>query len=305
MSTEDDLIEVELVDDPVIVDKKEPEIVVETTKAKDTEDPKEAVADQLRKYEETQEADRKAREAADARALAAERRAKSLEGEVETERKGRTEASQAAIDNAITAVEGEATQAEQEYAAAMEAGDFKAAATAQRKIAKAERKLGDLENGKAELTRAKPEPTVTKKADPADPFEAYLANFSPRSQSYLRKNATYVTDTKMNKKLLSAHYDAEAEGFVADTDAYFDFLDQRMGKVAEPDKKVDEPVTKRSERRASAPVSRDTGTSNGKPGANVVKLTPGEVATAEALGLTNAEYARRKVAMQKEGRYDQ
>lgn len=300
MSTEDDLIEVELIDEPI--EKKEPDIVVETIKGKDTEDPKEAVADQLRKYEETQEADRKAREAADARASAAEQRAKSLESEVATERKGRTEASQAAIDNAITAVEGEASQAEQEYASAMEAGDYKAAATAQRKIAKAERKLGDLENGKAELSRAKPEPVVTKKSDASDPFEQYLSNFSPRSQSYLRKNATYVTDTKMNKKLLSAHYDAEAEGFVADTDAYFDFLDQRMGKV--PDKKMDEPV-KRSERRPSAPVSRDTGTSNGRPGANVVKLTPGEVATAEALGLTNAEYARRKVAMQKEGRYDQ
>jgi hypothetical protein len=302
MSTEDDLIEVELVDEPI--KKDEPVIVVETVKAKETEDPKEAVADQLRKYEETQEADRKAREAADARAVAAEQRAKSLEGEVATERKGRTEASQAAIDNAITAVEGEASQAEQEYAAAMEAGDFKAAATAQRKIAKAERKLGDLENGKAELTRAKPEPAVTKKADPADPFEQYVSQFSPRSQSYLRKNASYVTDKKLNDRLLAAHYEASAEGHVLDSDAYFDFIDHRMGKtVKEPEKKADEP--RRSERRASAPVSRDTGTSNGKPGANVVKLTPGEVATAEALGLTNAEYARRKVAMQKEGRYDQ
>lgn len=300
MSTEEDLIEVELIDEPVTDEGKSAVVVVEKTG--DTEDPKEAVADQLRKYEETQEAERKAREAAEARAAAAEQRSKSLETEVATERKGRTEASQAAIDNAITAVEAKAQQAMDEYASAMEAGDYKAAGLAQRKIAKAERELGDLENGKVELSR-KPEPVVQKKADPADPFEQYVSQFSPRSQQYLRKNASYVTDAKLNKKMLAAHYEAEANDFVPDTDAYFDFLDQRMGKVAEPDKKADEPA-KRSERRASAPVSRDTGTSNGKPGANVVRLTPGEVATAEALGLTNAEYARRKVAMQKEGRYE-
>lgn len=210
-----------------------------------------------------------------------------------------------AINNAIGLVDAEINQATSRYTAAMEAGDYTAAAKAQREIARSETRLVSLEDGKQALEEQKKNPGRSQsfeKGQSADPTDSYISQFSPRSQEYLRRNQSFVTDPRLNKKMIAAHYEAEAEGFVADSDAYFDFIDKRMG-VGEVDER---PRTTEHKRVApAAPVSRSQQAANGDlSGRKTVKLTRGEVETAEALGITPAEYARRKLKMAEQGLYD-
>lgn len=245
---------------------------------------------QLDQFREEQARDRAAR-------VAAEQRAEKAEMQVDSSRRD-------ALTNAIGLVESEIAQATSSYAKAMESGDFEAAAKAQREIARHETRLVALEDGKNALDEHSKNGTTKKplfsdKQD-QDPTEAYLSKLSPRSQDYLRRNMTFVTDTRQNKRMMAAHYEAEAEGFVPDSDAYFDFIDKKMGA-----QDARTPVRAHSRAAPAAPVSRSSHAANGELGGKkVVKLTSSEVATAEALGLTTAEYARRKLALQEQGAFD-
>lgn len=287
--------EIEIEIDDKIDDKiPEKEIEVETKKSDDVQDEgkaaQQALQDQLDLFRKEQARDRAAR-------IAAEQRAEQAEKLVDSSRRD-------ALTNAIGLVESEIAQVSAAYKSALEAGDFEAAAKAQREIARHEARLVTLEDGKTALEDQSrmggaKKPLFSDVQD-EDPVEMYLSKLSPRSQDYLRRNMSFVTDPRQNKRMMSAHYEAEAEGFVPDSDAYFDFIDKKMGVQ---DAKT--PVKAHSRAAPAAPVSRNTHAANGDLGGKkVVKLTSSEVATAEALGLTTAEYARRKIALQEQGAFD-
>ena len=249
----------------------------------------EALRAQVEEFKRGQETERTAR-------IAAEQRLNDVQKQTTAKV---ADAQLDAINNAIGLVDAEINQATSRYTAAMEAGDYTAAAKAQREIARSETRLVSLEDGKQALEEQKKNPGRGQSADPTD---SYISQFSPRSQDYLRRNQSFVTDPRLNKKMIAAHYEAEAEGFVADTDAYFDFIDKRMGG-GEADERPRAPEHKRA--APAAPVSRSSQAANGDlSGRKTVKLTRGEVETAEALGITPAEYARRKLKMAEQGLYD-
>lgn len=211
----------------------------------------------------------------------------------------------AAIQAANT--EAEAAVAEQE--AALIAGDLKKASEAQRKIARAEARLVHFEDGKAALEyRMEAAKEAAKNPPPqpqsnVDPVEAQLARYTPRTQDWIREHTEVLTDTKLNRRAMAAHLDAEADGYVPDTDAYFQYLDKRLGYAEEEAEKPETKITARQPVRRLAPVSRDTNVSAGRLNGERVKLSSSEVDMADQLGLTHAEYARRKLIMTKEGRY--
>lgn len=237
------------------------------------------------------------------------------------------------IDNALAAAQSEADGFQREQQGAFEAGDFAKAADFGRKMAKAEARVAQLESGKADLEyRAKAEaakPKVEPKAEQrsSDPFEATLSGLTQRTAKWMRDQKTagrdYITDKKLSAQAASAHYAALAEGLSVDTDPYFEFCETRLGlrKAAEP-----EPAPKanggaqRTTTMPAAPVTRESSPSGGQLSATKVVLTPGEQRAAqdgtvvwnvtdpargavknEPVGLR--EYARRKLEMQKEGRY--
>lgn len=266
----------------------------------------EAVRAQVKDYEAKLQAERKEKDEARRRAELAERQAREAQTRV-------AQSELAAVDSSILAVEAERDSIKRELKDAMERGDVDAVVVAQERLAEAVSTLKELKDGKGHVQKLQSETPST----PSDPVESYISRFSPRSQEYLRQRKDLVTDASKNKKLIAAHYEAEAEGLTPDTDAYFDYIDQKLGYGGETEA---ETTTKTPSRRATpaAPVSRGGDLSSGgaNSGPNVVKLSPGEARAAtdgsivwnsgpnkgEPIGVK--EYARRKAMMMKSGAYD-
>ena len=260
------------------------------------------------------------------RAAQAEAEANRRAAEADTARKAVTESNISAVDSAIAAAQAEAEGAARDQEAAMVGGNFKLAAELGRKAARAEARIERLEEGKADLAQRKAEPA---KADggrtPAqsDPFEQVVSNATPRAQKWLRAHPTYVTDPELSAHANLAHARALKNGFIVDSDAYFDFCERELGlkeKEAAPAVEA-KPKQERAKAMAAAPVSRDGNPSGGQTSPTQVTLTPGEQKAATdgsvvwnyndpKLGAVKGnpvgikEYARRKLAMSQSGLYD-
>lgn len=207
----------------------------------------------------------------------------------------------ALVSNAIDTLKQSSEIAKANYRAAMQAGDYDAAATYQEEMATHAAKLLQLENGKQAL-EAQPIPSapVTRSADPV---EAFAAQLSPKSAEWVRRNPQYVTDPRLNQKMIAAHNLVMADGHVADSDEYFAAVEGVLGmRKAEARTSEETSSASRSSggRNASpppaAPVSRET------RGGNVVRLTAEEREMAEMMKMTPEEYAKNKLALKKEGR---
>lgn len=308
----------------VVVNKGATAPVVEKVKEPAVEDLK----SQFAALQKTQEQTDQARIQAEQRARDAAQEAARARDEAAKARTETVESNINSVSSAMEAAQALAEAAENEYAAAMDAGDHKGAAKAQRKMADASYRIGRLEEGKADLEARKAEPAQTRqeptRAVPveADPVERALANVTPRTAAWLREHKEFVTDPKLNKKANAAHASAIAEDYIPDTDAYFDFCERFLGIKEEPAARTEQrqqPTTRTRTAMPAAPVSREGGSSNGS-GGQAVTLTPGEQRAAtdgsvvhnwddpngkfkkgDPVGLK--EYARRKSAMQAEGRY--
>ncbi len=308
-----DLI-VEIPVEPVVEGKSETKTV---EVIEPVEDLKQQLAELTRKSQATEADAAQARRDADtARAEAAKRGE-----EVAKVRTELTESNLSAVDSAIQAAQAEAEGFGRDQQKALEAGEWATATDLGRKAARAEARAVRLEEGKADLEARKAEtPKVEREteAKPADAFEQAISNSTPRAQKWLRDHPTFVTDPALNRKANIAHLEALDAGHVLDSDAYFDFCEQKLGLKETP--KANSKTETRTRALPSAPVSRDSSPSGGQLSATQVTLTPGEQARAtdgtitwnytdakmgavkgQPVGLK--EYARRKAAMTKEGRY--
>jgi hypothetical protein len=275
------------------------EPVVETKTEAASADVSEVIKAQAKEYEAKLDAERREKEEARRRAEIAEREVKVATAKV-------AESELDAVSNAIHAVEMERESVKQQLKTAMEDGDFDGTVKAQEALAETITKLNALKEGKTYIE--------SRKAEPSDPQEAYIGRFTPRSQEYLRSHRELINDPTKNKRMIAAHYEAEAEGYAPDTEAYFRFLDKKLG-YAEPETKA-APAAPKPSRMPAAPISRgDGGDYSSGGGTAVVKLTPGEARAAtdgsiiwnagpnrgEPIGVK--EYARRKSIMMKQGQY--
>lgn len=215
----------------------------------------------------------------------------------------------AATLNAIATSRAALDLAQRQMKEALEAGEFDKFAQINTKMVEAAADLKHFERMKSELeaaAKAKPaEEPITKevRADqsaPADPAEDYISRFSPRSQRWLREHKEFATDRRKNAAMLAAHHDAVAQDFVEESDAYFDFIERKLGlKKSAAEAEADVSDDDDYEPSASAaPVTR-TPTSQSDRRQTVVKLTREERDMAEALGMTVEAYARSKVEVEK------
>jgi uncharacterized phage infection (PIP) family protein YhgE len=229
----------------------------------------------------------------------------------------------------IAAATAEADTAQQEFIAASEAGDFAAVARAQRKIASAEARKVRLEEAKDDLEDAaqvrkgtqqqhsqqRPQPQQKASGDPVEDAITQ-GRVPPKSAAWLRAHPECITDPSMNKRMLAAHYAAEADGIPIESDEYF----KRIEAGVKPVSKQSKPAERRPS-SAAAPANGQSGGMNG--GGTEVRLTRGEAASAtdgtlvwnyddpsgqkkfkkgDPIGL--AEMARRKHEGMKAGLYD-
>ena len=174
----------------------------------------------------------------------------------------------------------------------------------------------------------RPAPTERRPVTQESQFEHTISAASPRAQKWLREHPEYVTDQKLNQKANAAHLNAMAEGFIPDTDAYFDYCERALGmKTEDPKPSTNgakpeaKPAQVRDKPMVSAPVSRSGVLLDGSLSPSQVVLSAGEQKAAtdgtivwnqdnpktgakkgDPIGLK--EYARRKSSMTKDGLYD-
>lgn len=298
-------------------------------KAKAT-DPVAELAKQVKDLEGKADRERVGREEAQRVAEAARRDADQARKEAESARGEAVDDRMSAITTGLDAAEAEGNAAETEYKTAMEAGDFAAAAKAQRKMSQAEARALRLTEAKDDLEvarKAKPDTERTEQRTqqqeqrPADPVEAYIRGRTEPTANWLRQHAEFITDPRKNAKLTAAHYDAVGDGIAPDTDEYFERVETFIGLRKADDGQQQTQQNPKSRRPNVAPVTPSGGGTNG--GGNEVRLSKREADAAtdgthvwnyddpstnkrfkkgDPIGVQ--EFARRKQEMQKQGLYD-
>lgn len=245
--------------------------------------------------------------------LAAESRANES---AKAEARARGERQETQVDfvkGAIARVTGEGDALEAKYAEHAAAGDWLAAGKVQRQMGKNEAELLQLENGLRRL-EAEPKP-VPRAAD--DPVEAIASTLSPKSAAWVRAHPDFIHDVGKNKRMLAAHNMALADGHPVDSPGYFKAIETLLGVTSAAETPREDPapnlttgddaVTEAAKPKGgrtgaapAAPPSRSGAGPGNKPGR--VTLTPQQVEMAAHMGMTNEEYARQVIELQKEGR---
>ena len=193
---------------------------------------------------------------------------------------------------------------------AMQMGDHETVFDVQEQIAKNTFKLENIEDGRKRLESQIKNPAIETNNDPV---EALASQLTPRSAEWVRNHPQCVTDQRLYQKMIASHNLAVADGYVPDSDDYFEFIEDTMklnqrseprreARIEEDDSPLSSASTATKQRTAppAAPVSRTA--SSGQPRNNVVRLTRDEREMAQMMGMTDQEYAKNKVALIKEGK---
>lgn len=208
------------------------------------------------------------------------------------------------LDGAINDVKRENAWYKDAIAKASAAGEYEKVAEYSEAMATNAAKLMRLEEGR---TAMESRPKVEPMQRTGDPVEQFASQLSPRSAEWIRKNPDFVTDPRLNRKMIAAHEMALADGLKADTNEYFEYIEDTL-KIRRPDPVLqqEEPLSSASaptQRRAAppaAPVSRQAPAQASRP--NVVRLNAAEREMAQMMGMTEKEYARNKMLLIKEGK---
>jgi hypothetical protein len=281
---------------------EEAEVVVQEATEKQEEnsvsDTDAAIAELRRRLEE----ESKARYQAELRAHEAAQHVSRAYNEVE-------DTQMHLVNSAIDTVKRDNDVMKANYRDAMSVGDYDRAAEIQEAMSLNSAKLLQLENGRQRMQEAG---RTEYKAPPpprpayADPIEQIKAAVSPRSAGWLERNRGYLGDERKIQRMFRAHEDAVDEGLEPDSDAYFKFVEGRLGIREQSEPENESPLSSASSsasRRSAppaAPVSRSGTGTGSRP--NVVRLTAEEREMAEMMGMTDQEYAKNKVMLQKEGK---
>lgn len=293
MTDKQDQLEIELKDDKNV---EENDIQVEKVDEKVEKhdiDPDEGINDLKLKLEQ----ERQARIQAEKNAHVAAQYAVEAKNEVQ-------DTNLQLVKNAIDTVKRNNDILKYNYSEAMAVGDYTKAAEIQETMSMNSAKLMELERGRQHMENT-PKMEVPQVQRPSDPVEALASQLSPRSADWVRRNPQCATDPRMYQKMVAAHNLAVADGLSPDTDDYFNAIEDtlRISKRVAVD--TEDPMSgaaKVTQRRAppAAPVSRSGTGTGSRP--NVVRLTRAEAETARDLGMSEEDYARNKLLLQKEGR---
>ena len=183
-------------------------------------------------------------------------------------------------------VNTELTQAEQEYARAMEMGDSQAAVEANRRLTALSIENDRASQAKIQQERANAQREQQQPQQQQQQQQQEVRRPDRKAESWAEKNEWFGQDDAMTYAAFGIHKTlVEDEGFDPQSDSYYNELDQRIGQ------KFNMPSNNTSRRpvQTVAGVSRSvSGRSSGKK----VRLTPSQVAIAKKLGVPLTEYAK-------------
>ncbi len=328
----------EMADDEIVVEIDK-EVPVETPEQKaksekaEKAEKNDPVADLKAQYEELQakeERERKGREESDRRADSERQARTAAEAESQTLRGEVADTRLATVEEGIKNAQTQAESAQAEYVAAQEAGDWKKAGEAQRKISRAEATLVRLDEAKSDLEARKTEAPQRQQQPSGDPVENFLSQRTPQTRQWLRDHPDDAralalgTDTRRAAKINAAHAVAVDEGNKIDSPEYFARIEDYLGMTQKPEPKAAAQTNGKepAKRKANAPVAPVNASSGGTSGGGTeVRLSASEAKAAvdgtlvwnwndpggkfkkgDPIGVS--EFARRKNEMTKEGRYD-
>jgi hypothetical protein len=207
------------------------------------------------------------------------------------------------VTNAIDTLKRDNEYLKAAYKESMSVGDYDRAAEIQEVMSGNSAKLLQLENGKNVMESKPRQPPQFE----ADPVERMASSLSPRSAKWIRNNPQFATDPRLTQKMVAAHNLAMADGYKADSDDYFEFVEDILKVRNKKDNYEDESALSEAsmgKSRRSAPVAAPVSRSGQAPGTrpNVVRLTSDEREIARFNKMTDQEYARYKMQLQKEGK---
>lgn len=302
---DEDHVEVSLEEAPKVekVDGEEIKVEVEDTPAGKSDTPKTEAKKQEVSADEGIDKLKRKFEVERQRAAEAERRA--AEAEIYAQRASivTKDANYQLVVGAIETVKGRSEALKAAYSSAMAAGDFDKAAEVQEALAVNAHQLSELSAGeremRAQLEEAARQPIKPMPRNEEPLVEQIAKSVSAKSASWLRSHKDALNDERAVKRMFRAHEDAIDDGIEPDSNEYFEFIENRLGlrrEEAAEEAPEPAPTPKRSAPPPPAPVSR------GGQRPNVVRLSRQEAETAKMFGMTEAEYARNKVALQREGK---
>ena len=305
MSDKDNQLEIEL--EPAETAEKEPEIEIvekeEEVKAESQNEipvipPEQGIQELRRRLEEEH---RLRKEAEHYAQYATQQATKAYEQVGETEFH--------LVANALETVKRDNDILKTHLRDAMAIGDHEKVAEIQEAMSFNAVKLNQLEMGKKEMETRPRQPAFNPPPPPpplADPLDQIAAAVSPRSASWINANRDKLKDERAIRKMFRAHEDAVDEGYAPDSDAYFQFVEQRMGISRATDAQASSPMSSAAapmQRKAAPPAAPVTRSGNGtgsKP--NVVRLTREQAEFARMNGMTEQEYAKHLMDLRKEGK---
>lgn len=207
------------------------------------------------------------------------------------------------VESAIETLKREKQLVKQQLAEAHAQQDFDRVAELQDELAKHNADLSDLKRGQKAM---KSEPRVPENMAPQQPvappqgalIDQIAASVTPRSAAWLNANRDQLNNDRTIKKMFRAHEDAVDDGIQPDSDEYFRYIEGRLGLDAGSAREEAAPA--RRSAPPAAPVSRGSNGMGSRP--NVVRLTSEQREMAQMMGMTDQEYARNLLALQKEGK---
>jgi hypothetical protein len=243
-------------------------------------------------------------EAANRARVEAEYRAQESDRQAQKADMNTQQANLYTISSAIDAQKREVEIQKATLAAALSNGDHQQAAEIQYAMSETSSRLQQLQLGKDALEKEIKNPPQKQYQAPVDPVEQFASQLSPRSAAWVRAHPQCVTDPRLQQKMIAAHNIAVADGIPADSDDYFQFVEDTL-KISPKRQEAQEsamsdasaPVQRRTAPPAT-PVSR-SGTGTGR---QTARLTKEEAEMAKMMGQTPEEYAKNKLELIAAGR---
>lgn len=249
-------------------------------------------------------------QASEAVRAAHEQRALQAQAQAQAAHTDAQDSRMALVATALDTVKQNSEVLKQNYAAALSAGDFTAAAEFQEQLADNAAKRLQLEEGKRQMEEDARRPRPAPPPQIVDPVESMAKNLSQRSADWVRAHPEFARNPKLTTKMVSAHNIALADDLQPDTDAYFDRVETILGLKRPPRAQAarieaegdDDPLSEASapvqaRQPAAAPVNAS---SNGSKLS--VRLSADQREMAANMGMTDQEYAKYFAALKKEGK---
>ena len=297
MSDTEEKLEFKIDDTPKMEAPKDGDAIIEIVDepVAPGEKPGKDVDKALKKLNKRLEKERSKRAEAEAMARQATEQARMLHNEA-------SDSNLHLVNGAIESVRRDQEILKANLRDSMAIGDYDKAADIQERMSANIENLRKLERGFEEMKqqpRLQPQPQNNELT-----VENLMGRVTPKSAEWLKENKKHLPDARSIRVMARAHEDAVDYGIVPESDAYFKFVEKRLGiekdrrSIPEVEEVMSGASSAKQKRSGppSAPVSRQPIDSPNRPG--VIHLTAAEVEAARISGITPQEYYRNKMREQ-------